>query len=430
MSTALLQSSTPAPAKAPPDWFEKLQAEAALTHESAPAPSSRDERWRFANLKAVDFSGFTPAAPIAPDISDDLVARSKGLSDSSGSLVFGNDRLLKSVASAEAAAKGAVFLPLAEALHKHSELIRTYFMRETCTLGAPKFAALHKASLRNGTFLYVPKNVKLELPVQAFHWLEGTHQAVFPHTLVIAEEGSAVTLVDWFRSADNARSMACGFSDIWLGKGAQVRYITVQDWNRDTTSIHSCNTFVSAQASANTLGLHFGGNYSRAEGLTRLSGSGAKSEMLALTVADHTQEFDQRTLQEHQSPDTFSDLLFKNALYDKTKTIFAGLIRVDPNAHRTDAYQKVRNLLLSDQAESNSLPGLEILADQVRCSHGATTGEIEPDELFYLNSRGIPKKDALRLITYGFLNEILDRLPEAQMRSHFQSLLTARLRGH
>jgi Fe-S cluster assembly protein SufD len=152
--------------------------------------------------------------------------------------------------------------------------------------------------------------------------------------------------------------------------------------------------------------------------------------MLSLTVADSTQEFDQRTLQEHQSADTFSDLLFKNALYDKAKTIFAGLIRVDPNAHRTDAYQKVRNLLLSDQAESNSLPGLEILADQVRCSHGATTGEIEPEELFYLNSRGIPKKDSLRLITHGFLNEILDRLPDAQMRSHFQTLLSSRLLGH
>jgi Fe-S cluster assembly protein SufD len=152
--------------------------------------------------------------------------------------------------------------------------------------------------------------------------------------------------------------------------------------------------------------------------------------MLSLTVADSTQEFDQRTLQEHQSPDTFSDLLFKNALYDKAKTIFAGLIRVDPNAHRTDAYQKVRNLLLSDQAESNSLPGLEILADQVRCSHGATTGEIEPEELFYLNSRGIPKKDSLRLITHGFLNEILDRWPDAQMRSHFQTLLSSRLLGH
>jgi Fe-S cluster assembly protein SufD len=430
MSTALLPNANHAPTKAPPDWFEKLQAEAVLTHGSAPAPSLRDERWRFANIKAVDFSAFVPATPVATDVSDDLIARSQGLPSAGGALVFGNDRLLKSTASAEAASKGAVFLPLSDALRKHGELIRSYFMREASSLGAPKFAALHKSLMRNGTFLHVPKNVKLELPLQAFHWLEGTHQAIFPHTLIIAEEGSGVTLVDWFRSADNARSIACGFSDIWLGKGAEVRYVAVQDWNRDTTSIQSCNTFVSSQAAAKTLGLNFGGNYSRTEGLTRLTGTGAKSEMLSLTVADSTQEFDQRTLQEHQSADTFSDLLFKNALYDKAKTIFAGLIRVDPNAHRTDAYQKVRNLLLSDQAESNSLPGLEILADQVRCSHGATTGEIEPEELFYLNSRGIPKKDSLRLITHGFLNEILDRLPDAQMRSHFQTLLSSRLLGH
>jgi Fe-S cluster assembly protein SufD len=152
--------------------------------------------------------------------------------------------------------------------------------------------------------------------------------------------------------------------------------------------------------------------------------------MLAATVADAAQEFDQRTLQDHASPDTSSDLLYKNALYDEAKTIFAGLIRVAPHAHRTDAYQKVRNLVLSAEAEAVSLPGLEILADQVRCSHGATTGEINPEELFYMQTRGISERDAYRLITFGFLNEVIERLPDESLRVSLSEALHKRLSGH
>jgi Fe-S cluster assembly protein SufD len=152
--------------------------------------------------------------------------------------------------------------------------------------------------------------------------------------------------------------------------------------------------------------------------------------MLAATVADQNQEFDQRTLQDHASPDTYSDLLYKNALYDHARTIVSGLIRVEPHAHRTDAFQKVRNLVLSPDAEANSLPGLEILADDVRCSHGATTGQIDAEELFYMQARGINSRDAYRLITYGFLNEVLERLENDSLRKTLQDALTQRLQGH
>jgi Fe-S cluster assembly protein SufD len=178
------------------------------------------------------------------------------------------------------------------------------------------------------------------------------------------------------------------------------------------------------------MGLHLGGAYSRFESVSRLLGRGARGEMYGLSVADGTQRFDQRTFQEHVSADTFSTLLFKNALYDASKTTFSGLIRVDEDAHRTDAYQKVRNLLLSDQAEANSLPGLEIFADQVRCSHGATTGEIDQEELFYLQSRGIPERTALGLITEGFLGEVIEKIEDRGLQQCFSALLRTRLGAH
>jgi Fe-S cluster assembly protein SufD len=157
--------------------------------------------------------------------------------------------------------------------------------------------------------------------------------------------------------------------------------------------------------------------------LSRLIGEGGRSDLLAVAVAKHQQEFDARTLQDHISPRTASDLLYKNALDDRARTIFGGLIRVEPDAHFTDAYQKVRNLLLSDDSEANSMPGLEILADDVRCTHGATSGQIDEDELFYLRTRGIPTKVAQRLLVTGFLDEVIQRLDHPAIAAYLHRLI-------
>jgi Fe-S cluster assembly protein SufD len=172
-----------------------------------------------------------------------------------------------------------------------------------------------------------------------------------------------------------------------------------------------------------SLNLHLGSRYSRFESLSRLVGEGARSDLLAVAVAKNQQEFDARTLQDHVSPRSASDLLYKNALDDRARTIFGGLIRVEPRAHFTDAYQKVRNLLLSDDAEANSMPGLEILADNVRCTHGATSGQIDEDELFYLRARGIPIPVAQRLIVTGFLDEVVQRLDHPSIAEHLHRLI-------
>ncbi|MEI6714208.1 MAG: Fe-S cluster assembly protein SufD [Verrucomicrobiota bacterium] len=427
MSNALLETVQSPASQSLPDWFQELQRASAEQYESLPNPTRRDESWRFANLKAFDLQDFAPARPFAKDAAADLLTRSTGVSDASGSLVFANDELIQATAQLP---KGVVFLPLADALSTHGDLVKAHFMKEDPALGSLKFAALHRSSVKNGTFLYVPKGVQVEAPLQTFHWLAGAGQAVFPHTLVIAEEQSSVTLVDWYQSADSSAGLACGVNDLWVGKDASVRYVSFQDWSREVTCIQSNTTHVAAGGNATNLALHLGGKHARTESVSHLNGSGSRSDMLAVTVADNAQEFDQRTLQNHRAPHTSSDLLYKNALYDTAKTIFSGLIRVEPKAHETDAYQKVRNLLLSEEAEANSMPGLEILADQVRCSHGATTGEIDKEELFYMQARGIRTKDAYRLITFGFLNEVLERFPCNSIRETIQASLLARIAGH
>ena len=209
-----------------------------------------------------------------------------------------------------------------------------------------------------------------------------------------------------------------------MGPGAKVTYVCAQNWGEKVVSFQINSTTVERDASALSLHLNLGGTYSRLESVSRLVGAGSRSDMLAATVAESSQEFDQRTLQDHLEPHTTSDLLYKNALTDASKTVFAGLIRVEPQAQHTDAYQKVRNLMLSDEAEADSMPGLEILADEVRCTHGATSGHVDEEEMFYLLARGIDRRSAQELIVHGFLNEVLQRLPDANATPRLGVLLS------
>jgi Fe-S cluster assembly protein SufD len=317
-----------------------------------------------------------------------------------------------------------LWLPLDQAAAEHPELFAKHFMREEAILGGQKFAALHRSQARAGMFLYVPRGVEIDLPVENFHWLHGAACSCFPHTLIVAEEMAKVTVFDHFESADaNAPGLACGVNDLWLGAGANVTYVAAQNWSNATLAVQINSTVVGRDASARALNLNLGGAFARSESMSHLRGPGGRSDMLAVTVAQGTQEFDHRTFQIHEVPNTASDLLYKNSLDDKSRTIFAGLIRVDPGAHRTDAYQKVRNLLLSDDAEANSAPGLEIEADDVRCTHGATSGQIESEELFYLLSRGITRQAAQRLIVFGFLNEVFEKLDNEPLRVYLRDKL-------
>ena len=410
-----------------PAWLREQQISAWADFESQPLPARTDELWRFSAVKNLTLDEYTVAAEYSGSTSEIVSAR--GFSEPSGRIVFANERVVQAeFFDPTLEARGVLFLTLEEALAKHSELLREHFMAQPARLGAKKFAALHKALVRSGGFLYVPRGIQIELPFEVFHIVEGDRAAVFPHTLIIAEESSRVTFLDHFVSADATHSgFACGVNDLVLKPGAALTYVSVQDWSRSFVSVQVNSTVADKDASAVNLSMNFGGRYSRLESVSRMIGTGARSDMLAVSVASDDQEFDQRTLQDHLKPDTTSDLLYKNSLNNRARTIFSGLIKVERGAHRTDAYQKVRNLLLSDEAEANSLPGLEILADDVRCTHGATSGQVEPEELFYLMSRGIPENAAKGLIVRGFLNEVVNRLPGQKLTGYLHQQIDAHL---
>jgi Fe-S cluster assembly protein SufD len=406
-----------------PAWFVAEQNAALAEYEKTPVPSRKDEAWRFANLKALDLSAYVEAKPVASE--GRLINASTGLAETSAKLILGNNTLLHRESSA--LPKGVILEPLEVAAAKHTELFKKYFMAQPVELGSHKYAALHKARVAGGAFLYVPANSHVSLPVEIFQWVEGANASVFPHTLIVCEENSSVTVLDYFKSADKLRAFACGVNDLHLERGAKLTYIAVQDWSRESTVFHINSTIAGRDAACTALIANFGGGFVRGESLSRLVGEGARSEMFSINPVEGSREIDQRTLQDHVAPHASSDLLYLNALDDKSRTIFAGLIKVQPGAKGTDAYQKVKNLILSDDADPNSMPGLEILNDEVRCTHGATNGPVSADELFYMEARGIPKDKARRLVVNGFFNSLLERLENEAVRAHLEALVATRL---
>ena len=408
-----------------PDWFRDQQRAAWTQFESLPSPTRKDQAWRFANVGLLDLKPFQISPSLSEDDRKNILKYSRGLDRYAARMIFANDQLIqRDVVSEDLKKRGVIFQPLERAMVEHGDLFRKYFMSTEATLGSAKFAALHKAFVSSGTFLFVPRGLEIQEPIEIFHWLRHDNMSIFPHLLLVTDELAKVTVIEHFRSCDQrAAGFACGVNDLIAGPGAKVNYVCAQNWAENVIALQMNSTTVDHDASALSLNLHLGGKYSRFESLSQLIGEGGRSDLLAVAVAKHQQEFDARTLQDHASPHTASDLLYKNALDDRARTIFGGLIRVEPHAHFTDAYQKVRNLLLSDDAEANSMPGLEILADNVRCTHGATSGQIDEDELFYLRTRGIPVPVAQRLVVTGFLDEVIQRLDHPAIGNHLHRLI-------
>ena len=400
-----------------PAWWLDRQRAAYETFAGLPMPKRTDESWRFSNVVALTLdgpaanpalpAGVVPSSPFGP-----------------AHLSFVNNAVVAHLPlAADLVKRGVLVTTLTEAAKNHPDLLRAHFMAQPQKLGSAKYAALHSAFVGDGAFVYVPRGVELPTPILITHAAAGPGAAVFPHTLVVLEENAKATVVDHFLSRDEEEHFACGANDLYAGHGAQLTYIAAQVWSRKTRSYHFNSTVVRRDARVQSLNLHLGGRTARHESLSQLQAPGAFSEMLALTVADHTQEFDQRTLQIHQAPNTKSDLLYKNALLDQAKTIFSGLIVVDPDAQKTDAYQSNRNLMLSDDAEASSLPGLEIQANDVRCTHGATSSRIDPEQEFYLQARGISKAAADELLTFGFFEEVLNRLESEPLHDVLRTLI-------
>lgn len=413
-----------------PPWWSEKKARAWQRFTELPYPARTDEHWRFASVGSLKLDRFLPAEAASAADQSHALERSRPSFTASGALRFLNNRLLdSSKIPDDLRRQGVLWMPLEDAVKHHGDLLQKYFMAQPAQLGSEKFASLHAALCTAGSLLYVPRGVEIKEPLVAHHGVSGEGAGIFPHTLVVAEENARVTLVDFFFSLDSGQThFSSGVNDLYAAPGAQLTYVAVQNWSPSSLSFQVNSTVVQRDARVLSLNLHLGGGQTRTESHSRLQGPGGQSEMLSLSLASGEQEFDQRTLQSHQAPNTRSNLLYKNALLDEARTIFSGLIVVDPDGQGTDAYQSNRNLLLSPAAEANALPGLEIMANNVRCTHGATTGRIEPEQLFYLQARGIPLRVAQQLLVFGFFDEVIEKLENSAVEETLRGFVRDKLK--
>jgi len=412
-----------------PAWWADLKRKAWTHYLELPLPKRTDELWRFSSIQGFRLAEpFVRATAASEEIVSALRIRSNLVTEKTAQAVFVNEvRVAQDALPEKLAQAGVIFDSIENAVLHHPALIQAHFMAQDSALGSQKLTALHRALTTGGAFIYVPKGVEVELPLVVYHWAAGGRTAVFPHTLVVAEDNAKVTVVEFRQSAsDTDTTFAAGVNDLYAGPGAQITYVSAQRWSRSSLGFQGNETIVQRDGRVVSLGLQLGGRQVRTESHSRLQGAGSFSQMLSLAVAHGDQEFDQRTLQTHQSPHTGSDLLYKNALFDQARTIFSGLIVVDPGAQKTDAYQSNRNLLCSPDAEANSLPGLEIEANDVRCTHGATNGKIDDEQLFYMAARGISKPIAEELLVFGFFEEVLNKLENDHLHAVLRELIQAK----
>ena len=348
-------------------------------------PARTDENWRFGSWKEANLSGLeTVGTGTTGDLPEPLTGFDR--------LVFANGELVSGSSDA-------------------AELVEGSF-GPTSRLGSSKHAALHAAKSKHT--LYVRSGSDLALEVIYFVSGEGL---CFSGIVIEAEAGAKIRIVNRFISVDDSAAVVVSATDVRTAEGSKVTCLVTQELNRDSKLIRFSDSTLQASSLAKLAVVHTGAKWVREETYSTVGGSDAKSEILSVALPDTGQEYDQRTFQHHGARNTFSDLLFKNTLFGKATTIFSGLIFVDEGAHGTDAYQTCRNLMMTDECEAHSMPGLEINADDVKCSHGSTSSRVSDEEIFYLMARGISAKDARGLVAQGFSIQAIERLEDEQLET-------------
>ena len=415
------------------DWLRDARMRAHAVFADTPLPTTRLEDWRYTDVrkffKLDAFSFAEERGPVADAAA--LPAGLRALMEESGEASARLVQVDASVVLREVpdslTAQGVVFTSLEAAAREHTELVQKHF-GSAITPDEGKFAALNSAFWTGGAFLYVPRDVRVEVPMRVYRWISEGGTAVGGRLLVVAEQGAQVAIVEELGSDDLGKTaLSVGAAEIFADEGATVVYTQVQRYGRGVAHLSTDRLVAGRDAKITTLYTAFGADLGRTDVQCRMQAPGSHVDMLGLYIADGTQHFDHQTLQDHLAPHASSNLLFKGALNDTGRSVFRGLIRVHPKAQRTDAYQTNRNLILSDKARADSLPNLEIAADDVRCSHAATVGQLDEEEVFYLRSRGIPFLEAMRLVIFGFFGEVLDQLELVEIRKELVRAIEKKL---
>ena len=401
-----------------PEWLRERRAHAWDVYERTPMPTIRLEEWRYTNLKKkLDLNSLqlSDAEAMSDDAStwpERLRAAMDEDREASGHIVIIDGHVVHADVDKQLATQGVILESLQEAITNHEELVREHLATDAVPAEEGKFAALNAALWSDGIFLYVPKGVQLELPVRVTRWLSEAGTAYFSRVLIVAEAQSQVSYVDEVLSDDfESQTYTSTAVELIAREGARVQYVAAQRLGRGAFYQSMQRTLAQRDSKLDTLNVALGASVTRVDLNARLLGPGANSDMLGLYFGDDDQHFDFNTSQDHVAEHTSSDLLYKGALDGASRAAFRGIIRVLPGAQGTDAYQTNRNLLLSPESRADSLPNLEIEADDVKCSHGATVGQLDDEAKFYLMSRGLSLIQAERLVVLGFLGEVLAKLP-------------------
>lgn len=412
-----------------PDWHIERRLQAFERFTQLPMPTHKQEDWRYTEISKLRLEDFVPAGWTEQGIHGKPPAEMPAfLSDHPALYVYHTPGFgFEAHVPAELKAKGVQIRELREVLKNEPERLQRDLGRLAPVPG-DKFSVLHTAAWESGLYIHLPANVEVEGTLELIHWIE-TPGAHFPHTLIDAGQNSAIKIVESFFSPERASILCAGAIEVFAGANASVQHTIVERMGRETVYITTTDYEQQRDSRVQSLAIALGGKLARNVLQHRMIGPGSEARLLGLYFGDGEQHLDFRTLQDHQVGRTSSDLLYKGVLTDDAASVFSGFIKVHACAQGTDAYQANRNLLLSNGAKAHSIPNLEIGANEVRCTHGATIGPVMPDELFYLKSRGLSPEEAEALIVMGFFEQVLREVKEADLRLSIQQLLASKLKG-
>ncbi|MFC1936408.1 Fe-S cluster assembly protein SufD [Chloroflexota bacterium] len=411
-----------------PAFLNEFRSRAWEAYQKKEIPKTNEEAWRRTDIRKLEAGSFNLAQTLdsTPQVPDYLLEPLAGEAHGGQiTLTAGKPEVFLAPHLAE---KGVIFTDFATAVVKHSNILEK-ILGQLVAYDEDKFTAMTAALAGTGVLLYVPKGVQVEEPLHSVLWGAGPGLAYFSHLLVWLEETSSATYVHEFASsAEDGQTMHSGIVEIHVGEAANLRFVELQSWGKHVWNFTHERARVERDGKLDwvfgAVGSHLTKNFSEID----LVGEGAEGRMSGFYFTDGDQHLDHDTQQNHKAPNTTSDLLFKGALKDKSRSVWQGMIYVAPGAQNTDGYQSNPNLVLSEDARADSIPGLEILADDVRCTHGATIGKIDPTEVFYLESRGIPIKAAEHLIVEGFFDPVMQRIPFERVRQRLQQAIVDKLK--
>jgi Fe-S cluster assembly protein SufD len=397
-----------------PSWLLERRREAFARFQAFAWPSARDEEWRRTDIRALKMGAFAPPSAGEPSVSD-RAALEELWQRQSTHYATGIAHIAGALArQADTSRLGrAVFIDLDQAVKDYPELLERYLLTEAVTPGTDVLAALHAAFWTGGTLLYVPKGVSLDVPLLSLAALGQTDRVDTSHTLVVLEEGAQATLVretSGQGGSAQAPGLHVGALEVFLAQGARLRLVNIQNWDDQTWHFSRERAIVGRDASLQWTVGGLGSRLSKVNQEVALAGQGANAQVNGVMFTTGRQHLAYFTRQDHMAPHTTSDLLYKAGLKDRSRIVWKGMIRVEKDAQRTDAYQKNDNLVLSHSARADSIPGLEIEANDVRCTHGATAGRVDDEMIFYAQARAIPRETAIRLIVEGFFANVYDRI--------------------